>query len=429
MFVDRVMERAQINFKDVNTNYLTSFDILQKITKEIIDKHKDVVNGITLGDIHENALENKILEVININNYRIKNKSRKDMVKEVMDNIFGYGILQKYLDIKELNGIYVNGPSNIWIQVSDKREKVDDDFGSTKNLITYIRSLGAKLGGEINENKPLAKFHDPKNKLRIVACIDPVSQFSPTISFRKHRDDNFTIKDLIDIGMLTSKQANDLIRYNLSGANIIISGKGGAGKTTLARAITETLPSQERILLMEEHPEWFLKHPGALSRLVKRNDKGHVTSLSQITDMGLLETIDRYIFGEIRGGEALPFYKGALSGNTTLSTTHSSSARDVIDMLAINMKLSGTDISTTVLKEILYKSINIIVYMDRFTVTEIVEVLREDEDNRFNDIWIYTYRQKENTFVSGVAKKVGSIKSADMAQKLISIDFELGGYF
>ncbi len=434
MIVDRVSERARIRKEDNKTIYLSFYEVLENITNEVISNDKELVNEITLGNVPETALENKILKIINRYNYKVANKKRNELIKDVMDNIFGYAIVQKYLDIKDCNGVFINGPDNVWVQVKNKRERVNENFGSNKNLLSFIRSISAKLGGEINENKPLAKFHDPHNKLRIVACISPVAQFSPTIVFRKHRKDNFTIEDLVKLGMLTKELADDLIRYNNAGANIIICGKGGAGKTTLARALTEKLPETERILLMEEHPEWFLKHPGAISRLVKRNDKGHVTGLTELTDMGLLETIDRYIFGEIRGSEAMPFFKGALSGNITMSTTHAINARDVVDMLVINMKMSGTDIPTNILKEMLFKSVNIIVHMDRFTVTEVVEIVFENYNNIFNNLWKFDIHRKETTFIDGIHKKVGMIKSKEMFNKLNDAnlirkeEFECFGY-
>jgi len=434
LIVDRISERAKIRKDDKKTTYLSIYDVLEKITSEVISNDKELVNDITLGNAPESALENKIIKYINQYNFKVANKKRNELIKDIMDNIFGYGIVQKYLDINDCNGVFINGPDNIWIQVKNKRERVNDSFGTISNLTSFIRSINAKLGGEINENRPLAKFHDAENKLRIVACISPVAHLSPSVVFRKHRKDNFKLSDLIEIGMLPKELADELKRYNFAGANIVICGKGGAGKTTLARALTEELPETERILLMEEHPEWFLKHPGALQRLVKRNEKGHVTGLTELTDMGLLETIDRYIFGEIRGSEAMPFFKGALSGNTTMSTTHSTSAREVIDMLVINMKMSGTDIPTNVLREILFKSINIIIYMDRFTVREVVEVVFEDENNRFNDLWTFDVIRKETTFIEGNHRKVGIIKSKDMFNKLYDAnlirkeEFECFGY-
>ena len=217
--------------------------------------------------------------------------------------------------------------------------------------------------------------------------------------------------------MLTEELANELKKYNEAGANIVICGKGGAGKTTLARALTEELSKETRILLMEEHPEWFLKHKGALQYLVKRNEKGHVTNLAELTDYGLLMTIDRYIFGEIRGGEAMPFFKGALSGNATMTTTHTNNARAAINMLMLNMKMSGTDIPSEVLKDILYNSINLIIYMDSFTVMEVVEVVYEDK-NKFNDLWNFDISNKEVTFIEGKHMKINKIKSEEMKKKL-----------
>jgi pilus assembly protein CpaF len=417
LYVDRISSRANIRKDDVENIYISTYEVIEEITNEVVKENKELVNEITLGNIPETALENKIIKIINRHNYKVIGNTRKDIIKDTLDNIFGYGNLQKYLEKEGCNGIFINGPNNCWKQIGNKRTVIEENFGNNKNLVSYIRSIAAKLGGEINENKPLTRFFDTYNKLRIVACLNPVSHLSPTLVFRKHRDENFTLNELIDLEMLTHKLANDLKAYNEVGANIVICGKGGSGKTTLARALTEELPKDTRILLMEEHPEWFLKHKGALQYLVKRNERGHVTNLAELTDYGLLMTIDRYIFGEIRGAEAMPFFKGALSGNTTMTTTHACSSRDLIDMLMINMKMSGTDISSDVLKEILFNSINIIIFMDSFTVMEVVEIVKEDED-KFNDLWKFDIKNKEVTFIEGEHKKVNEIKSKSLLGKI-----------
>lgn len=417
MIIDRISERAKIKRNDEKNTYISTYEVIEKITNEMVINEKDLINDVTLKNIPEYALESKIVNIINKHNYKVENKNRIELLKDVKDNIFGYGLAEKYLRIKDCNGFFINGPDNVWVQIGKYRERIDESFGNPKNVESFIRSISAKLGGEINENKPLAKFYDKDRKLRIVACIDPVSHISPTVVFRKHRDENFTMEDLIDLGMLSKELAHDLINYNIAGANIIIAGKGGSGKTTLARALTEVLPKETRILTMEEQPEFFLKHPGALQRIVKRNDKGHITGLAELTDMGLLETIDRYIFGEIRGSEALYLFKGALSGNVTMSTTHSSGSEDVVDMLSINMQMSGTEIPDHTLKHILYKSINIIIYMDSFVVKDVVEVVNES-DNKYNKIWSFDVTEKHTTFIEGEHKKIGNIKSKEMKNKL-----------
>lgn len=413
MFVNRIAERAN-HISKIEETTLSIYEVVEKITEEVINENKDLVNDVTLNLIPITALENKIIKIINKYNYRVINLGRNELVKEVMNNIFGYGIMHKYL--KNSNGIFINSEDNIWIQRGPKRERINESFGTEKNLISFIKTIQAKLGGEINENKPIAKFSDPINRLRIVCGIPPVAK-KPFVVFRIHPEKGYTLKDLTNLGMVSELLAKDLELYVKAGANIVFCGRGGAGKTTLMGALINMVAEDTRILLMQEQDEIIVTHPNIISTIVKRNELGNVTGLRELTDYGLLMSIERYAFGEIRGGESFPLFKGALSGNVTYTTTHSDSARNVIDMLMINMKLSGTDLDSDTLKDILFKSINIIVYLDSFVVTEVVEVVYESEE-KFNDLWKFDISNRESTFIEGTHRKVGKIKSEEMLRKL-----------
>lgn len=195
-------------------------------------------------------------------------------------------------------------------------------------------------------------------------------------------------------------------------------GKGGAGKTTLMRAVLEELSKETRILVMEEHPELFLKHPNAIHTLVKRNEYGEVYGIREISDMGLLMSIDVYVYGEIREGEAMTFFNGAFAGNQTFNTAHAGSAKKALRKMMINMKMSGTNLSDEVLLDILYESVNIIVYLDSFTIVEIVEIVSEEKD-KYNYLWKFDIKHREATFIQGNHKRVGSLKSESLINKLV----------
>ncbi|WIV11156.1 ATPase, T2SS/T4P/T4SS family [Proteiniborus sp. MB09-C3] len=420
MIVNRIEERSlHKQNKSDEQIFISIYDVISRIADEVVRNYKDLIADITLSKSPKSALEKVVLKIIADKNYKVAEVNRQQLVKEVIDHILGYGIMQKYIDMPEFNNAYINSPDNVWIKCGNKMERVDVNFGSNDNLLSYIQTaIQANLKGEINENKALVKFEDKDNKLRIICGISPVTTLSPTVIFRKHRDKAYSLKELIDIGMLTEKQAKDLTRYAQSGANIMFVGKGGAGKTTLMRAVLEELSKETRILVMEEHPELFLKHPNAVHTLVKRNEYGEVYGIREISDMGLLMSIDVYVYGEIREGEAMTFFNGAFAGNQTFNTAHAGSAKKALRKMMINMKMSGTNLSDEVLLDILYESVNIIVYLDSFTIVEIAEIVSEEKD-KYNYLWKFDIEHREATFIQGKHKKVGSLKSESLINKLI----------
>lgn len=422
MIINRIEERAKLKQQEAQEDvFKSTYEVIERIALETIKEHKDLISDITLSRAPKASLEPAIIKIMNKRNYKVVDISRRDLVKDVMDHILGYGLLQPYLDMEECSGIFGNAFDNIWVKLGNRVEKTNISFGSADNMRSYIRTtIQANLKGELNEDKALAKFEDPINKLRIICAIEPVSHICPTFVFRKHKGEAFKLNDLVEMAMLPLQLAEELKRYGRAGANLIFCGRGGSGKTTIMRALLEEQEPELRILAMEEHAELYLKHPNTLQYLVKRNSKGHIYGIEELTDMGLLMTIDMYVFGEIRGAEAMSFYNGAFAGNICWSTGHSGSARKILRKMMINMKMSGTNLSDEILMDMLYESVNIIVFMDRFTVSEVVEVVAEGKgEGKYNTLWKFESTKSETTFVEGTHKKVGKLRSSDMLNKLL----------
>lgn len=418
MLVNRIAKRATARVEDSKESYISIYEVIEKITTEVVQSNRDLVGDITLGKVPEEALEVVIIKIINKFNFKVLKKSREELVGEVLDHVFRYGLVQKILDIKECNGVFINGPDNVWAKIGKKMKKVPVSFGSNENITSFIYTIKAKLRGEINENTPLTTFEDHQNKLRIVCCISPMAHISPTVVFRKHGKEGFSLEDLVNMGMMTKELAKDIKRFNDIGANIIVCGKGGTGKTTLIRALLESVDEKERILAMEEQPEWFLKHPNAIQLKVKRSENGKTVNIEDIAEKGLTMTIDRYAYGELKSGESMAYFYGAFSGNVSITSLHAGSARQAIRKAMIMMKMSGTTIDSHTLLDMLYESTNIIIFLDSFVVTEVVEIVKNDKGIFYNDLWKFNIGKREATFIEGEHERVGYIQSEQMIQKL-----------
>lgn len=420
MIVNRIAQRAQQRVEKSKEVEISVYEIIEKITTDVIQNNRELVNNITLGLIKEDVLETVVIKTINKYNFRVIGKTREELIKEILDHIFRYGLVQKYLDIEACNGVFINGPDNVWVKIGRTMQKIDINFGSIENLVSYIYTIQAKLPGEINENSPLTKFEDQEHKLRIVCCIQPMAHMSPMVVFRKHGKEGFSLDDLVEMGMMTKDLSDDLKRYNAAGGNIIVCGKGGAGKTTLIRALLEAVDENERILAMEEQPEWFLEHPNAIQIQVKRSKDGKEINILDIAEQGLTMTIDRYAYGELKAGEAMAYFYGAFSGNVSITSLHAGSARQAIRKAMVMMKMSGTTLSESILLSMLYESTNIIIFLDSFVVTEVVEVVVNELDGKvsYNDLWRFDIKKREATFIEGEHEKIGTIQSSIMLEKL-----------
>lgn len=405
------------------TGKLTLYEIIDRVTEHLFIGSTELLSKVATGKTSEEELERAIEKEIYKNGFKLPNMSGNDLSKEIKKHLLGYGPIQEYVLDENCSNIYVNGPEDVWAQVGNKRFKTNITFGSVNNLSAYIRTIQGALGGVLNHDEALVRFVDEKNRLRIICAINPISHLSPTIVFRKHRKDSFDMDDLCEIGMFDKTVQALLEKIAHRGdISIMFTGKGGAGKTTLMRAMAELVDQpnnfKKRLLVMEEHPELFLKRPQTVQFLVKR-DRGKVYGIEQFTDFGNLMSIDMYIFGEIRGGEALPFFDGALAGNITWNTGHSVSSKRAIEKMAINMKKSGTDIDIKILEHQLYESTDMIIHLENFCVTEISEVLKDEKT--INTVYKLDVKEKTATWITGEMKKISSFKSEHL------MDLELVG--
>lgn len=324
--------------------------------------------GVALMDLDCEALEQNVERVAR----KLGENPSKDLLDLVKAHSVGYGILDRFVTDPKINNVFLNRFDDIWIQSGLKRFKTDVSFTSTENVQAFIRILQSKLGGEINHDKARETFFDPERNLRIVCVIEPVALSGPTIVIRIHRgDDNFSLDDLIALEMLTESQARYILERMKSGANPIFAGIGGAGKTTLMRALLEQLPPDRRIMTMEEEAELQLKKSNVLPYLVKRNERGQIVGMKEFIDLGIKSSIDSFVFGENRGEEALSLIMAAYSGHQVISTLHTKKIQDVPERLAINMKMSGTDIPMDILLAMIGKSVDLIIQMDKFKVVDI----------------------------------------------------------
>jgi Flp pilus assembly CpaF family ATPase len=196
---------------------------------------------------------------------------------------------------------------------------------------------------------------------------------------RKHQnvDENLNLKKLLEYEMLTEMEASFLISEIENGKNVIFSGKGNSGKTTLLRALVNQLSREKRVQVMEESAELKLVKANVIAYLVRRGSRGKTIGMDELINLGLVSSVDIFIFGETRGEEALALYDASFSGHQVLTTLHTSDPNEVPERLLINMKKSGTDIPSEILMSMLQKSIDYIVQMKNLKVESISRVSKD----------------------------------------------------
>lgn len=247
-------------------------------------------------------------------------KQKIRLKKEIYDSLRGFDILQDILDDSDISEIMVNGTQNIFIEKEGRIIKYNGKFSSKERLEDIIQQIVAKVNRRVNETHPIvdARLEDGS---RVNIVLNPVAMEGPVITIRKFPKFKMSMEYLIELGSINSYVAEFLKILVISGYNIFISGGTGSGKTSFLNALSNCIPSSERVITIEDSAELQLNGIENLIRLEAR--QANTEGENEITIRDLIKTSlrmrpDRIIVGEVRGEEALDMLQAMNTGQTLL---------------------------------------------------------------------------------------------------------------
>ncbi len=266
----------------------------------------------------------------------------------------------------DISEIMVNGPDRIFIEKAGYLQAVPGVKLTHESLIVAVKNIARRLGDDISAAKPILDSRLPDGS-RVAAVIPPCSIRGVALTIRKFNSHKFKMADLIQVGTLTPELAAQLQEYVAQRKNILICGGTSSGKTTLANVLTEFIPNQERIVLIEDTAEIQIQKDNVLRFEARReqNDLPAVT-IRDLLKATLRHRPDRIILGEIRGGEAFDLLQLLNTGHSgTLSTVHANSAAQGISRFTTCVLQSGVEMPYRAIKTNIADSLNIIIQLER----------------------------------------------------------------
>jgi len=374
--------KEDINVENENTNTkINNEEIILKLRENVISKYVDL-----LKEEFQDKLKEKLYKDI----YEIYGITDKEKVEQIItiliDKMFGYGILQKYIEEENVTDIRVVKYDSIYIKKCGVWKKVNDRFNSEDELNEYIRYCALKNNSNINFDTPIITISDKVYNLRIEMGIEPANVGSPNIVIRIHRvNEVINLETLFLVyDMLDATSYKILINAVEEGKNIIFSGKGGSGKTTLLRAIIEKIPDEKSISINEETAELNIKNKNVIQReVIENREESKKISLEKLMKQSLVMSNDVIVVGEMKGAETSVFIDAIGTGHIGYATVHSDSAQNTINRL---ITLFKRDVRVQAYKEefvneLLVSSIDYIVYLQNFKVKNILK--KELNNNKY----------------------------------------------
>jgi len=348
--------------------------LVSNITFDILKESPGLVADVANGIVDRAVLETAIIKVIDRNRYHF-GLMREEVIRKVFDFMFGYGELQKYIEDEDITDIDGTKYNEFVIKRNGVRSRIPVNFGNEKIFDTYCKLIAIRNRGILNENDSHCRVTDEKYRLRINISIKPRNISGPAICIRKHRKNSYTLEDLTRLGMINEEIASFIRQLALTDATVLFCGKGAAGKTTLMRAFINNLPEMERVLIAESDVEIYPDKPYCIEqRIKKQNEGGRPVTLRDLIRDGLTMSLDTYCIGEIVGDETWEFVRAAFTGHRAVATTHSESAEDAFGRLLTLSKGANIGESEKTIKEMMARSIDVIIYLKDFKVVDILEV-------------------------------------------------------
>jgi len=312
---------------------------------------------------------------------------KQQLLREVLDEIFGLGPVEEFLRDPAVSDVLVNGPSQIYIEKHGRLEKTNVAFRDDAQLIQVIQRIAAGVGRRIDESCPMldARLADGS---RVNAIIPPLAIDGPAMSIRRFGTVPILIKKLEELESLTPEMSLFLEACVAARTSILISGGTGSGKTTLLNVLSRWIPAGERVVTIEDAAELQLQREHVI-RLETRPP--NIEGKGEVTQRDLLKNTlrmrpDRIIIGEVRGAEALDMLQAMNTGHEgSMTTVHANTPRDALRRIENMVSMAGLNYPVAAIRQQTASALHLLVQTSRMVggkrkVINIAEVTGTEAD-------------------------------------------------
>jgi pilus assembly protein CpaF len=365
-----------------------SFDELKRL---IHGKLVDKLDLSKVSDLQGDTLRREIRLVVerlcDTENPLLNRMDRERLIDEVLDETFGFGPLEVLLKDPTISDILVNGAHRVFVERRGKMEKSDVKFRDNDHLMQIIDRIVSKVGRRVDETSPMVDARLPDGS-RVNAIIPPLALDGASMSIRRFGTNPLRLEDLMNFKAFTPEMAMLMEAAIKARLNIVISGGTGCGKTTLLNTLSSFIPSDDRIITIEDAAELQLQQEHIV-RLETRppniEGKGQITTRDLVRN-ALRMRPERIVIGECRGPEALDMLQAMNTGHAgSLTTLHANTPRDAQARLETMIMMGGLELPIKAMRQQISSAVDLIIQANRMQggprkVTSITEVLGMEGD-------------------------------------------------
>ncbi|GAA1166499.1 CpaF family protein [Streptomyces hebeiensis] len=329
---------------------------------------------------------------------------RTQLIRRVVDESLGLGILEPLLEDASISEIMVNGADQVFVERGGRLELLPMRFTSNEQLMQTIERIVSTVNRRVDEANPMVDARLPSGE-RVNVIIPPLSLTGPILTIRRFPR-AFTLHEMIALGSLDEHMMLLLSGLVRAKFNVIVSGATGTGKTTLLNSLSGLVPDGERIVTIEDSAELQLQQSHVItleSRPANVEGKGQIT-IRDLVRNSLRMRPDRIIVGEVRGGETLDMLQAMSTGHDgSLATVHANSAEDALMRLQTLASMSEVEIPFVAIKDQINSAVDVIVQLTRHA----------DGSRRVTEIAILDSHGREEYRIVSVCRFLAEPMAAD----------------
>lgn len=318
------------------------------IQKEINDNFRTLLQKKTFNEDDRKSIQYFIQNYIRKQHYFFVDlEDEKEFIEQIINDIFGMGLLEGYINDPKITEIWVNGPKKVWYEVEGRRYLSPLKFRDNNTAVSLVNKILAPINRKADETESTVDGRLADGS-RVAVTMGSTSLFGTEIVIRKFKSEKFTLEDYVKYNSMTDEMRKFLITSVEAGLSILVVGGTGSGKTTLLNALSNVIPTDrgyQHIITIEDSAELII---GAEfwsrweTRKANSEGKGEKTA-SDLVKHALRNSPNRVILGEIRGVEAEDVLQVGQTGHKgTMTTIHSENAAEAVERFCQLVAQKGT---------------------------------------------------------------------------------------
>ena len=390
-------------------------DTLEKLSETLLEQI-DLSRELSDSEVYE-YIDNLIIRTSKEQYITLEKKEK--LRKSLFDSVRKLDILQDLLEDSSITEIMVNGIENIFIEKRGTIYKYHKKFANQNKLEDVIQQIVAKCNRVVNAANPIVDAR-LQNGDRVNIVLPPAALNGPILTIRRFPEKPITIEELVSWKSLTIEAVKFLENLVIAGYNIFISGGTGSGKTTFLNALSNFIPSDERLITIEDNAELQIQGIDNIVKLEVRNPNSQGENgigIRELIKSSLRMRPDRIVVGEVRGAEAMDMLQAMNTGHDgSLSSGHGNNPVDMLRRLEA-MILMGVELPLEAIRRQIASGIDILVHLGRLRdrtrkVLEIIEIAGFEHEEILTSS-IFSYEEdislSSGNMVIGELKRVGRL--------------------